>query len=45
MTTSKMTTNDPSYRCEECDMTFSEEKDLLEHKNYAKLRRIGSCWQ
>jgi len=41
-----MTSNDTSsYRCEECDMTFSTEKDFLEHKNYAKFRREGSCWQ
>ena len=33
------------YRCDECDTTFNNEKDFLEHKNYAKFRREGSCWQ
>ena len=36
-----MTSNGTSYRCEECDMTFSNEKDFMEHKNYAKFRRDG----
>lgn len=37
--------NDNTYRCEECDTTFNNENDFLEHKNYAKFRREGSCWQ
>lgn len=37
--------NNNIYRCEECDMTFNNEKDFLEHKNYSKFRSEGSCWQ
>jgi uncharacterized C2H2 Zn-finger protein len=37
--------NDASFRCEDCDMTFSNEKDFLEHRNYAQFRKNGSCWQ
>ena len=40
-----MSSNGTSYMCEECDMIFSNEKDFMEHKNYAKFRRGGSCWQ
>ncbi len=40
-----MPSNDTFYICEGCDMTFSNEKDFLEHKYYAKFRREGSCWQ
>ena len=36
-----MTSNDTSYRCEECDITFSNEKDFLEPKYYVKFRRDG----
>ena len=40
-----MTFSNNTYTCEECDMTFNNENDFVEHKNYAKFRREGSCWQ
>lgn len=40
-----MTLTNISYRCEKCDMSFSNEKDFMEHKDYAKFRRDGCCWQ
>lgn len=40
-----MTSSNNTYRCEECDTTFDNENDFLEHKNYAKFRREGTCWQ
>lgn len=34
-----MTFSNNTYTCEECDMTFNNENDFVEHKNYAKFRR------
>ena len=34
-----MTSSNNTYRCEECDTTFDNENDFMEHKNYAKFRR------
>lgn len=36
---------DKPYKCKECGMSFTSERDLIEHREYAKYRREGSCWQ
>jgi hypothetical protein len=36
---------DSPYKCEECDMSFTSERDLIDYREYAKYRREGSCWQ
>jgi uncharacterized Zn-finger protein len=36
---------DSPYKCKECDMSFTLGRDLIRHREYAKYRREGSCWQ
>ncbi len=42
-----MTYNDTLYRCEECDMTFSNEKDFLNTNimpNYEWIDPVGNSY-
>ena len=34
-----------SFKCEECDTSFSSQQGFEEHGKYATYRRKGCCWQ
>jgi len=39
------TSANASFKCEDCDTSFSFQQGLKQHEKYASYRRNGCCWQ